>query len=270
MVGLIAILVFAYALIVVIIYFSQSRMIYLPEIPSRNLVATPERLGMDYENVWLRTADNVSLHGWYVPAKKSKYTLLFFHGNAGNISHRLESLKIFNELGLSVLIIDYRGYGNSGGRPTEAGTYEDARAAWQYLVSERGMDEKNIILFGRSLGAAIAAQLATVVSPGGIIVESAFTSTEALAKTVYWYLPVKLLTRIHYPTAKYISRISSPILVIHSRQDEIVPFRQGRQLFDLASKPKRFLELRGGHNEGFSVSGSDYINGLDDFIKTLP
>ncbi len=270
LVGLIAILAIVYALIAVMAYLSQSRMIYIPEFPSRELVATPDRVGMAYENVSLKTEDDVSLHGWYIPAKKSKYTILFFHGNAGNISHRLESIQIFHELGLSVLIVDYRGYGNSGGRPTEAGTYQDARAAWRYLVSERGLNEKNIILFGRSLGGAIAAQLATIVSPGGIIVESAFTSAEALAKTVYWYLPVKLLARIHYPTAEYISRISCPILVVHSRQDDIVPYRQGRQLFDLAPEPKRFLELRGGHNEGFSVSVRDYIDGLDDFLKTLP
>jgi fermentation-respiration switch protein FrsA (DUF1100 family) len=270
LVGLIAILAIVYALIVVMAYLYQSRLIFLPDLPSRKLVVTPDRVGLAYENVSLKTEDGVSLHGWYIPANKSRYTLLFFHGNAGNISHRLESIQIFHELGLSVLIIDYRGYGNSDGRPTEAGTYRDARAAWQYLISERGLDEKNIILFGRSLGGAIAAQLATTVNPGGIIVESAFTSAEALAKTVYWYLPVKLLARIHYPTAEYISRITCPILVIHSRQDDIVPYRQGRQLFDLAPEPKRILELRGGHNEGFSVSIRDYVDGLGAFLKTLP
>lgn len=270
LVGLIAILAIVYAFIVVVVYLNQSRLIFLPDLPSRKLVVMPDSVGMAYENVSLKTEDDVSLHGWYIPAKKSRYTILFFHGNAGNISHRLESIQIFHELGLSVLIVDYRGYGNSGGRPTEAGTYRDARAAWDYLVSERGLDEKNIVLFGRSLGGAIAAQLATIVSPGGIIVESAFTSAEALAKTVYWYLPVNLLAQIHYPTAEFISRISCPILVIHSRQDDIVPYRQGRQLFDLAPDPKRFLELRGGHNEGFSVSIRDYVKGLDDFLKTLP
>lgn len=269
LVGLIAILAVGYALIAVMVYLFQSRLIYLPELPSRDLVTTPDRLGMAYENVALKTEDGVSLHGWYIPASESKYTLLFFHGNAGNISHRLESIQIFHQLGLSVLIIDYRGYGKSDGHTTEAGTYRDARAAWEYLVSQRGLDEKNIILFGRSLGGAVATQLATIKRPGGLIVESAFTSAEALAKTVYWYLPVKLLARIHYPTAKFVSRISCPILVIHSRQDEIVPYKQGRQIFELASEPKRFLELRGGHNNGFSLSRRDYVNGLGDFLKTL-
>lgn len=269
LVGLVAFLAFVYTLILVLVYVFQSRMIYMPEFPSRELVTTPERLGMSYENVLFRTEDDIVLHGWFIPAENAKSTLLFFHGNAGNISHRLESIQIFHDLGLSVLIIDYRGYGNSEGRISEAGTYRDARAAWDYLVSTRGLNERNIILFGRSLGGAIAAQLATKVKAGALIVESTFSSTEALAKTVYWYLPVRLLARIHYPTDKYISRVSCPVLVIHSTQDEIIPYRQGRQIFDLAPEPKRFLELRGSHNEGFSLSRRDYIRGLDDFLKSL-
>lgn len=269
LVGLVAFLAFVYTLILVLVYVFQSRMIYMPEFPSRELVTTPERLGMSYENVLFRTEDDIVLHGWFIPAENAKSTLLFFHGNAGNISHRLESIQIFHDLGLSVLIIDYRGYGNSEGRISEAGTYRDARAAWDYLVSTRGLNERNIILFGRSLGGAIAAQLATKVKAGALIVESTFSSTEALAKTVYWYLPVRLLARIHYPTDKYISRVSCPVLVIHSTQDEIIPYRQGRQIFDLAPEPKRFLELHGSHNEGFSLSRRDYIRGLDDFLKSL-
>jgi len=268
-IGFLLILAAAYALIVVTAYLFQSRLIYLPAIPSRDLVTTPGQLEFPYENVELRTEDNVLLHGWYVPASNSRNTLLFFHGNAGNISHRLESIKIFHNLGLSVLIIDYRGYGKSGGRPTEAGTYRDARAAWDYLVSKRQVNEKNIVLFGRSLGGAVAAQLATLVNPGGLILESTFTSAEALAKTVYWYLPVKLLARIHYPNEKFLSRVSCPVLIIHSTQDEIVPYAQGRQLFDLAPEPKSFVALRGGHNDGFYVSRDDYIRGLNDFFETL-
>lgn len=269
LVGLIAILAFAYVLMLVTVFLFQSRMIYIPEFPSRKLVATPERLGMSYENVSLRTEDDVVLHGWFVPARNAKSTLLFFHGNAGNISHRLESIRIFHDLGLSVLIIDYRGYGNSDGRTSETGTYRDARAAWDYLVTTRGVNKKNIILFGRSLGGAIATQLATRVKAGALIVESTFSSAEALAKTVYWYLPVSLLARIHYPTAKYISQVSCPVLVIHSPQDEIIPYKQGRQIFDLAREPKRFLELRGSHNEGFSLNRRDYIGGISDFLQSL-
>lgn len=266
---MIAIIVVAYALILVVVYLFQSRMIYIPDFPTRKLVATPEMLGMSFENVSLRTEDNVALHGWFIPVNNARSTLLFFHGNAGNISHRLESIRIFHDLGLSVLIIDYRGYGKSDGRTSEAGTYRDARAAWDYLVTIRGFKERNIILFGRSLGGAIATQLATRVKAGALIVESTFSSAEELAKSVYWYLPVKLLARIHYPTAKYILNVSSPVLVIHSPQDEIVPYKQGRQIFDLAPEPKRFLELRGSHNEGFSMNHRDYINGINDFLQSL-
>ena len=266
---LVMILAGIYLLIVVATYLFQSRLIYMPEYPTRKLVSTPEWLGMSYQNVTIKTEDNVTLHAWFVPAKNAKKTLLFFHGNAGNISHRLQSIRIFHDLGLSVFIIDYRGYGESKGKTSEMGTYRDARAAWNYLVSTRGIGEKNIIIFGRSLGAAIAAQLAANIMPGAIILESAFSSAVEMARTVYWYLPVRLLARIHYPTASFVARVSCPVLVIHSKQDEIVPYEHGRQIFDAAPEPKQFLELRGGHNDGFSVSQRDYVAGINDFLAYL-
>lgn len=259
----------AYLIIVVATYLFQSRLIYMPELPTRKLVTTPALLGMSYEDVTINTEDNVALHAWYVPVENAKKTLLFFHGNAGNISHRLQSIQIFHDLGLSVLIIDYRGYGKSEGKISEAGTYRDARAAWNYLVSTRGIGKNNIIIFGRSLGAAIAAQLASHTRPGGIILESAFSSTVEMARTIYWYLPVRLLARIHYPTVDYITQVSCPVLVIHSKQDEIVPYRHGRQIFDAAPEPKYFLELKGGHNDSFSVSQQHYVAGLNDFLASI-
>jgi hypothetical protein len=193
-------------------------------------------------------------------------TLLFFHGNAGNISHRLDSIRIFADLGLDVFIFDYRGYGLSEGSPSEPGTYRDATAAWRWLTGERGLAPGQILLFGRSLGAAVALELATRVEPAGVILESAFTSVPDLGAAIYPWLPVRLLSRYRYDNLGRIASVRAPLLVVHSRGDEIVPFRQGQALFAAASEPKRFLELQGGHNDGFLASGVGYRRGLAEFL----
>ena len=180
MLKLILMVAACYGLLVLVVYFGQSRMIYLPELPGRDLAATPSDAGMDYSDVNLRTSDGVDLHGWFVRGSSSR-VLLFFHGNAGNISHRLDSIRQFHALGLSVFIIDYRGYGQSRGHPTEAGMNRDADAAWSYLTEELGVDPGDIVIFGRSLGGSIAARLASRQQPHALIVESAFTSVAASA-----------------------------------------------------------------------------------------
>ncbi|MDH3806164.1 MAG: alpha/beta hydrolase, partial [Gammaproteobacteria bacterium] len=164
-----------YALLVVIVYLMQGRMLYLSGVPGRTLTMTPADAGMDYQDVSIETTDGVTLHGWYI-AGRSSQVLLFFHGNAGNISHRLDSIGQFRELGLSVLIIDYRGYGQSEGRTTENGIYRDADAAWRYLIESRGVVASDIIIFGRSLGASVASRLAARHRPLALIVESSFSS----------------------------------------------------------------------------------------------
>ena len=158
-----------YGLLVLIVYLMQARMLYLPEMPSRTLAVTPDHAGMNYEDVAIETIDGVTLHGWFVAGQSSR-VLLFFHGNAGNISHRLDSIRQFQDLGLAVLIIDYRGYGQSEGRTTEKGIYRDADAAWRYLVEIRGIPVSNIVIFGRSLGASVASWLAAKNEPLGLIV----------------------------------------------------------------------------------------------------
>ena len=192
--------------------------------------------------------------------------VLFCHGNAGNISHRLESIALFHRLGLSVLIFDYRGYGDSEGKPDEQGTYRDARAAWRHLRELRGVAGDDIILFGRSLGAAVAAWLAARERPRAVILESAFTSAASLGAEHYPWLPVDLLLRHRYDTLARVSEIRAPLLVVHSRDDEIVPFHHGRALFDAAAEPKRLLEIRGGHNDGFLASGAVYRDALAAFL----
>jgi len=258
----------AYLALLFAVWFGQSSLLYLPALPSRELTATPEAIGLAYEDVSLRTDDGVQLHGWYVPARAPRATLVFFHGNAGNISHRLDSLRIFNELSLSVLIFDYRGYGQSAGAPTESGTYQDALAAWRYVTESRGVQANEVVLFGRSLGAAIAAWLATQQRPGALIIESSFTSVPDMAAELYWWLPARKLSRFQYATRDYVRQVECPVLVVHSPDDEIIPFRQGEAIYAAANEPKKLLRLSGSHNEGFLLTGASYVRGLEDFVTT--
>ncbi len=255
-----------YLVIIALVYYSQSSLIYHPNMPGKNLIATPEQIGLNYQNVQLVTADGVNLHGWFIPSSHAKGTIVFFHGNAGNISHRLESIDVFNGLDLNVFIIDYRGYGQSEGKVTEKGTYRDAEAAWNYLTETRGISANKIIIFGRSLGASIATWLASKKTPAALILESGFTSIPSIAKRIYPYLPVRWLTYFKYDTKNYVKNLSCPVLVVHSKNDEIIPFDEGLELFEAAPKNKQFLEMRGGHNDGFLITGSAYIEGLRTFI----
>lgn len=257
-----------YAAIVLFMFFFQSRLLFLPNLPSRDIIATPQSVGLAYEPVKITTEDGVTLDGWFLPAHQARGVLLFFHGNAGNISHRLDSLEIFNQLRLATLIFDYRGYGKSDGSPSEEGTYRDAEAAWRFLTEERRTAAQDVVLFGRSLGAAIAVHLAARHTPGAVIIESAFTSIPDLAGEVYPFLPARRLARFRYSTETHLQSVSCPVLIVHSRDDEIIPFAHGRRLFAVANEPKQLLEIRGGHNDGFIVSEKSYVEGFDSFLQT--
>ena len=246
------------------LFIFQSHSVYYPE---RVLSADPGSIGLDFESISFETTDRVKLSGWFIPGENSRGVILFCHGNAGNISHRLESIQIFHQLGLDVFIFDYRGYGQSEGKPTEPGTYKDAEAAFQYLIEERQVSQNKVIVFGRSLGGAVASWLAQSHTPGALILESTFTSLPDVAATLYPYLPVRLLLRFKYNTAEYLGRINCPVLIVHSPNDEIMPFSHGRRLFEMAKEPKRFLEITGSHNEGFITSGKRYEEGLNAFIS---
>lgn len=256
-----------YGVFVAMIYFSQSRMLYYPNLPSRKISATPEQIGLLFEEVSFTASDGVKLHGWFLPADNAQGTLLFFHGNAGNISHRLDSLHIFNALNLDVLIFDYRGYGQSEGSPTEQGTYLDAEAAWHYLTSERSIPAGNILLFGRSLGGAVAAHLASRHQAMGLALESTFTSVPDMAAELYPLLPVRWLASFRYNTKAALDAVSYPLFIAHSPEDEIIPYTHGRMLFDSARQPKQFLKLSGGHNGGFLSDRSEYLKAWRVFIE---
>ena len=247
-------------------YVFQSRLIFYPRVPTSKITATPDEIGLAYESVKIITDDGIELDGWFLPANDARGTLIFCHGNAGNISHRLDSLRIFDRLGLSVLIFDYRGYGRSGGKVSEEGTYRDAEAVWRYLI-ERNVPAETIVIFGRSLGAAIAAHLAQRHTPAALILESAFTSVPDYAARAYPYLPARRLVRFRYSAKEYLESVKSPVLIVHSPDDDLIPFRNGRELFAAANEPKQFLEISGDHNEGFLASGATYIDGLNSFLS---
>lgn len=262
--------VMAYTVVSLSVYFLQPGMLYYPNLPSRDLVSSPRDIGLDYRNVEFISADKVKLHGWYIPHPQPQATLLFFHGNAGNISHRLDSINIFHQLGLNVFIIDYRGYGNSEGEPTELGTYRDAEAAWHYLTHTLGEKSSDIIVFGRSLGGAIASWLATQHSPRALILESSFSSARSIGQHFYPMLPIEQIIRFNYDTQSHVEKTNCPVLIAHSPDDDIIPYAEGRKIFVAAGKQKTFLEMRGDHNSGFLLSGDIYIDGLRQFIQSLP
>ena len=262
--SVIPVFVGSYIGLVTILMVFQSHFIYFPE---REITVTPAEIGLSYEAVCFEAADGVKLSGWFVPAERSRGVILFCHGNAGNISHRLESVQVFHRLGLSTFVFDYRGYGQSEGKPTEQGTYLDAEAAWRYLVQKQQVDPTEIIIFGRSLGGAIAAWLARDHTPKALIIESTFTSVRDIGAELYPYLPVRLLSRFDYNAMDYLRQVNCPVLIVHSRDDEIIPFSHGRRLFETANEPKEFLEITGTHNEGFMTSAKRYEDGLDSFIS---
>ena len=254
--------------------WSEPRMLYYPV---REIESTPDQLGFNYEDVTLAASDHVRIHGWFLPALATastkglpRITVLFFHGNAGNISHRFEKLNVLLALGADVLIIDYRGYGRSEGTPDEQGTYRDAQAAYVYLTETRRCEPTALVIYGESLGSAIAAELASKTEVGGLILEEAFTSVGDVGQKMFPFLPVRWLVRNKYDTLGKMPRIHAPLLIFHSREDEFFNLRHAQRLLAAANEPKRLIELHGSHNDAFLVSAETYRNGLKDFLATLP
>jgi len=249
--------------------------------PSRKVTATPAAIGLSYEDVRIRTEDGQTIAGWFLPPPPINAaqgaplpaegrTLLFLHGNAGNISHRLGSLDYFHRLGFAILIIDYRGYGESTGIPSVLGTLLDARAAWNWLLAQKGARPESIVIFGRSLGGAIAAGLAGEVAPGALIMESSFTSLYDVGKSLYPYLPVGLFLPQDYDSVKSLSGRTFPLLVVHSINDELIPYSLSETIFNAYGGSKQLLRISGSHNAGFQTDKTRYLEGLESFLRSLP
>lgn len=253
----------AYVGLCLLLVFTQSRAVYYP---TRELRETPAAAGLPFENVVLRTADGESIQAWYVPAPRATRTVLVCHGNAGNRGDRVAFIGLLNSLRVNVLMFDYRGYGGSSGRPDEQGTYADALAAWKFLAEERGIAASNIVLFGQSLGGAVAAQLAERVRPGGLVLESTFTSAGDMAAQIYPYLPARWLCRFRYDTLERLPRLACPLLVIHGPDDEMIPFAHAQRNFAAAREPKRLYPIAGGHND--AVLDEAYAATLMEFFAS--
>jgi len=268
--GLIALVLAAaavYAALALFLYLFQARFVYFPELPSRPVEATPADLGLDYEALRLATTDGEMLAAWYIPAPAARATLLYLHGNGGNIGHRLDPIAVFHRLGLAVLIVDYRGYGDSSGKPDEAGTYQDALAAWHYLTGEKGIPPQRIVLFGESLGGAVAAWLAARHAPAATILYAGFTSVPELAQQLYPMFPARRLARYRYDTRASLRSVASPLLILHSRNDEIVPFSHAEALLAAANPPKRLVPLHGGHNDALLLDREILAREVDAFLR---
>ncbi|MDY6969131.1 MAG: alpha/beta hydrolase [Spirochaetota bacterium] len=241
---------------------------YFMYYPNDKIVSVPSDIGLYYESVFFTTKDNVKLSGWWIPCNGDRGVVLFSHGNSGNISNRIDSIKIFYKLRLSIFIYDYRGYGRSNGSPSEDGTYLDAEAAMEYLTKKRKISQDRIIIFGRSLGGPIAAWLAQNYTSRMLIIESTFFSLADVAKLHYSWIPAQFIFGDSYRTYRYIMKVQCPVLIIHSRDDELVPYSQGKKLYELAKFPKELITIFGSHNYGFLESKKIYVSGIDRFIST--
>jgi fermentation-respiration switch protein FrsA (DUF1100 family) len=236
--------------------------------PDPHWIVTPAELGLEAEEVLLSPEAGVRLHAWFFPHLQPLATLLFCHGNAGNVSHRLENVYHLLRSGFQVLLFDYRGYGHSSGEPSEAGLYRDAAAAWAHLVKRGDTADTPRIIFGRSLGGAVAVELATRVQADGLVVESTFTSIRTLARLVF-PLPLPELP-VKYDSLSKVAGITMPLLAIHGKRDELIPYADGQLLFEAAPEPKVWYPIPGaGHNDTYVVGGQAYFQRLAAFANEL-
>jgi fermentation-respiration switch protein FrsA (DUF1100 family) len=257
-----SLIIFAIFFMVYVRYLENKSVFY----PARAIEATPEELGLPFEDVYLRTSDRVNIHGWFIKAPSAKSTLIFLHGNAGNIGDRLGKIDLFNRIGVNILIIDYRGYGKSDGYPTEEGVYRDALAAYDYLRRRADTKEQSIIGYGASLGGAIAVDLASKRPLTCLIVDSTFSSATDIAKRIYPFVP-SFLVKIKFDSMAKIKNCAIPKFFIHSIDDEMVPIALGKRLYDAAPGPKEFLEIRGSHNDGHIYDEAKIREGIGGFLK---
>ncbi len=253
----------AYAVLVALAYVFQHQLVFFPTEP---LVGTPDALGLAYEDVSISTEDGETLHGWWIPHEEARGTVLFFHGNAGNISGRVGTARFFVEARMNVLLVSYRGYGQSTGSPSEDGLYRDADASWRYLTETRGVAPASILIAGRSLGSGPATYLASRTAPGGLLLESAFTSLTDVGARAYPMLPVRWLSRFEFDNEARIAQVNAPVLMIHSPDDEVVPYDLGRTLFAAAPEPKTFVDIQGGHN-AMRTDQPGYRQAVRTFIR---
>lgn len=264
------IIVVGYVGIVGWFFVKEDSYVYLP----RHGLRDADSVNIGIKTVKFLTSDSVQLVCWIIPSASHDSTnlwFLYFHGNGGNISSRgyIAHYKTFQQMGINTFAVEYRGYGLSGGSPSERGLYTDGLAAFNYLVNERHVPSHNIVLFGYSLGSAVATELATVVDAGGMILEGAFTSTPSVGQEQYPYLPVNWMMKNRFDSMNKIHRVAEPKLFLHAVHDEVIPFEQGRRLFAAAKEPKIFVETGGGHNTAHTEDSSQFYGGIVKFLEQV-
>lgn len=273
LVSLLAVPLALYAAFLLLLRLAESRMVYAPG-PSTTLTPPPPALGLAPERVEFRAADGVRLVAWVIraPGDTAGRWLLICHGNGGNLSEAGRPFHYagLRGLGLNLLAFDYRGYGESAGIPTEDGLYRDAEAAWRYLTTDRGVAPDRIVVFGHSLGSAVAVELATRVHPAGLILDGALSSVTERAQEAYPFVPVRWIARSRYASIERIGRLTLPKLFLHARADEVIPLSHGRRLYAAAPPPKTFVELAGGHGDAFERDSAAYFGAIARFIEKLP
>jgi len=260
----------AYLLVLVLVRVFESRLIFFPNYPSR-LEGDWHPRGLRVEDVWLEASDGVKLHAWWIPDEKARFTFLAFHGNASNIANRTPTYEFLHGAHVNVLALEYRGYGRSEGKPSEAGVYRDAEAAYEYLVNSMGIDRKTIISFGQSLGTAVATHLATHRQVGGVVLEAPFPSASRVARKIFWFLPgLSLLTHGQFDTGAWLKETHAPVLIVHCSQDPVIPFQFGQEVYDEALPPKNFLQINGYcHEESSLIAPTQYSTALQGFLNSL-
>jgi|SRR5579859_6846180 len=238
-------------------------------VPSRGVSVLPGAYGLPWEPLWLTAEDGVRLRAWWLPGPRPDApVMLCLHGNGGNLSSRVEKMRLFRQAGAAQLWLDWRGYGESGGAPDEPGLYRDARAGWFWLTEARRVAPSRVVLYGESLGAGPAVELASEVAAAALIVDSGFTSVPDMAKVVLPWFPSGL-ARARFDNLSKLPRVAIPKLFLHSPQDDVVPYEQARRNFAAAAEPKRFVDLKGGHNDGFLEMGPAYPAAIRDFLAAL-
>lgn len=248
----------------------QKQIVFLP---SPIFQTTPDRLGMKFEELRIAVGggtDKAELHGWWIPSDKTDAATLFYlHGNYRNIANNLEHTLRLHNLGYNVLLVDYRGFGKSTGKPSEENAYRDAEAAWQYLLKVRNIKPSKAFIYGHSLGGSIAVDLAAHhPEAAGVITESTFTSMQAMGEIEYGFLPVRLLINQRFDTLEKIKQLKIPLLMIHGTWDKKVPVEMAKQLYAAVPQPKSLLLIEGGeHNNSGTIGWVEYRDALSDFVS---
>jgi uncharacterized protein len=263
-------LLVAYVLVLILVRLFESHLVFFPDYPSR-LEGDWHPRSLPVQDVSLAASDGTKLHAWWIPNDNAKFTFLAFHGNASNMANRAPTYEFLRDLPANVLALEYRGYGHSEGKPSEAGIYRDAEAAYQYLAATRGPNPRTIISFGQSLGTAVAAHLAANHQLGGVVLEAPFPSAARVARQVFWFLPgLGLLVRSQFNTQARLKEISSPVLIVHCTLDPVIPFQFGKEVYDAARPPRTFVQIDGScHEEASLIAPAQYRAALQKFLSSL-